>query len=69
MANLAAGTQAGGLCAQRSCTPLKEEVRLRNSVNQRVINPLGAQATACVPAAIRQLSAVADSAKLALLLN
>ena len=56
--------------AQRSCTPLKEEVRLRNSVNQRVTNPLGAQATGlCSCSEIRHLSAVADSAKLALLLN
>jgi len=48
---------------------LKEEVCPRNSVNQRVTNPLGAQtAGLCSCSEIRHLSAV-NSAKLALLLN
>ena len=67
---IALGTQACSLCAQRSCTPLKEEVSLRNFVNQRVTNPLGAQATGlCSCGEIRHLSRLPDSAELTLLLN
>jgi hypothetical protein len=41
------GTQAFQLCAQRSCTPLKndEAEMCRSPGQQRVSNPLGAQTT------------------------
>ena len=48
----------------------RKSVRVVDYVNQRVTNPLGAQATGlCACSEIRHLSAVTDRAELALLLN
>ena len=45
MADLAAGTQAGGLCAQRVCNPLVHGISQAYLFLQRSATPLGAQAT------------------------
>ena len=45
MANLAAGTQAGGLCAQRVCNPLVHGISQAYLFLQRSATSLGAQAT------------------------
>ena len=45
MANLALGTQAGGLCAQRVYNPLVHGISQAYLFLQRSATPLGAQAT------------------------
>ena len=45
MANLALGTQAGGLCAQRVCNPLVRGISQAYLFLQRSATSLGAQAT------------------------
>jgi hypothetical protein len=44
MANLAAGTQAGGLCAQRVCNPLVHGISQAYLFLQRSATSLGAAA-------------------------